>query len=114
MASSGHEHRVPSATMGLQMRVQLDRDDLGPAFVHGMIAYRRSFGDLVPSVPLTFRGTGARFASRGLPLDRDALVSEVGLGLMLAPGLSAGLSYTGQIGARAQDHAAKGGLVYKF
>ncbi|GJE14100.1 autotransporter outer membrane beta-barrel domain-containing protein [Methylobacterium longum] len=114
LASSGHEHRVPSATMGLQMRVQLDRDDLGPAFVHGMIAYRRSFGDLVPSVPLTFRGTGARFASRGLPLDRDALVSEVGLGLMLAPGLSAGLSYTGQIGARAQDHAAKGGLVYKF
>ncbi len=110
----GYDHAVPSATMGLRMQAQLDRDVPAPAFVHGMVAYRRSFGDLVSSVPLAFRGTGARFASRGLPLDRDTLVSEVGLGLMLAPGLSAGLSYTGQIGARAQDHAAKGTLVYKF
>ncbi|MGU3657713.1 amidase family protein [Methylobacterium sp. UNCCL125] len=110
----GQEHTVPSAIMGLRMQAPLDRDVPALAFVHGMIAYRRSFGDLAPSVPLAFRGTGARFASRGLPLDRDVLVSEVGLGLMLAPGLSAGLSYTGQIGARAQDHAAKGSLVYKF
>ncbi|MET0528898.1 MAG: autotransporter domain-containing protein, partial [Microvirga sp.] len=108
------EHTVPSATIGLRLQVQLDRDDPAPMFVHGLMAYRRSFGDLVPTVPLAFRGTRARFASRGLPLDRHALVSEVGLGLMLAPGLSVGLSYTGQIGARAQDHAAKGTLVYKF
>jgi outer membrane autotransporter protein len=110
----GHEQTVPSATMGLRMQAQLYRDGSAPAFVHGAVAYRRSFGDLVPSMPLAFRGIGARFANRGLSLDRDTLVSEVGLGLMLAPGLSAGLSYTGQIGARAQDHAAKGGLVYKF
>jgi outer membrane autotransporter protein len=109
-----HEHTVPSATMGLRLQGQLDRDGPAPVFVHGLMAYRRSFGDLVPTVPLAFRGTGARFASRGLPLDRDTLVSEVGLGLMLAPGLSVGLSYTGQIGARAQDHAAKGTLAYKF
>ncbi|WP_331312916.1 autotransporter domain-containing protein [Methylobacterium mesophilicum] len=109
-----HDHTVPSVAMGLRMQAQLDRDGSAPAFVHGMVAYRRSFGDLAPTVPLAFRGTGARFANRGLPLDRDALVSEVGLGLTLAPGLSAGLSYTGQIGARAQDHAAKGSLVYKF
>ena len=114
LAGFGYDHAVPSATMGLRMQAQLDRDVPAPAFVHGMVAYRRSFGDLVSSAPLAFRGTGARFASRGLPLDRDTLVSEVGLGLMLAPGLSAGLSYTGQIGARAQDHAAKGTLVYKF
>ncbi|SDN82714.1 autotransporter-associated beta strand repeat-containing protein [Methylobacterium phyllostachyos] len=114
LAGFGQDHTVPSATAGLRMQVQLDRDGPAPAFVHGMIAYRRSFGDLVPTVPLAFRGTGAQFTSRGLPLDRDALVSEVGLGVMLAPGLSAGLSYTGQIGARAQDHAAKGSLVYKF
>ncbi len=110
----GQEHTVPSAIMGLRMQAPLDRDVPALAFVHGMIAYRRSFGDLAPSVPLAFRGTGARFASRGLPLDRDVLVSEVGLGLMLAPGLSAGLSYTGQIGARAQDNATKGILIYKF
>ena len=66
-----------------------------------MIAYRCSFGDLVTTVPLAFRGTGVRFTSRGLPIDRDALVSEVGLKVMLAPGLSARLSYTGQIGERA-------------
>lgn len=105
---------MASATMGLRVQAQLDRDGSAPAFVHGMIAYRRSFGDLVTTVPLAFRGTEARFTSRGLPLDRDALVSEVGLKIMLAPGLSAGLSYTGQLGVRAQDHAAKGSLVYKF
>jgi outer membrane autotransporter protein len=114
LAGFGQEHTMPSATMGLRVQAQLDRDGSAPAFVHGMIAYRRSFGELVTTVPLAFRGTGARFTSRGLPLDRDALVSEVGLKIMLAPGLSAGLSYTGQLGVRAQDHAAKGSLVYKF
>ncbi len=80
----------------------------------GLVGYRRAFGDVaLPSV-LAFRGTGARFASAGLPIDRDALVAEAGLGATLAPGLSVGLSYTGQVGARAQDHAAKASLAYRF
>jgi uncharacterized protein with beta-barrel porin domain len=52
--------------------------------------------------------------SAGLPLDREALVAEAGLAVTLTPATTLGLSYTGQIGPRAQDHAAKGSLTYRF
>jgi autotransporter-associated beta strand protein len=103
---------VPMATVGLRTEARLV--ETSPAFVTALVGYRRAFGDLVRPSPLAFRGTGARFTSAGLPLDRDALVAEAGLGAVLAPGLTAGLSYTGQIGARARDHAAKGFLAYRF
>ncbi|MDF2597460.1 MAG: hypothetical protein K0Q54_283 [Methylobacterium brachiatum] len=105
---------LPTATAGLRAEAQLDPEAALPVFVHGLAGYRRTFGDVVPSAVLAFRGTGARFFSTGLPIDRDALVAEAGLSVWLTPAASLGVSYTGQIGARAQDHAAKGAFTVRF
>ncbi|TXN01641.1 S8 family serine peptidase [Methylobacterium sp. WL64] len=105
---------LPSATAGVRAEGQLDPEAALPVSVHALAGYRRTFGDVVPSAVLAFRGTGARFVSAGLPIDRDALVAEAGLSVLLTPAASLGVSYTGQIGARAQDHAAKGAFTVRF
>ncbi|CAA2156765.1 Extracellular serine protease [Methylobacterium brachiatum] len=105
---------LPTATAGLRAEAQLDPQEALPVSVHALAGYRRTFGDAVSSAVLAFRGTGARFFSTGLPIDRDALVAEAGLAVWLTPAASLGVSYTGQIGARAQDHAAKGAFTVRF
>ncbi|MDP4006071.1 autotransporter domain-containing protein, partial [Methylobacterium sp. NEAU K] len=114
LAGAARGSLLPTATAGLRAEAGLDPEAALPVFVHGLAGYRRTFGDVVPSAGLAFRGTGARFVSAGLPIDRDALVAEAGLAVMLSPAATVGLSYTGQIGARAQDHAAKGAFTYRF
>ena len=59
-------------------------------------------------------GDGASFIGTGLPIDRHALVAEAGLSAEVAPNTTLGLSYTGQVGPRAQDHAARGSLTLRF
>ncbi|WP_279594560.1 S8 family serine peptidase [Methylobacterium sp. E-066] len=114
LTGSARASLLPTATAGLRAEAQLDPEAALPVSVHALAGYRRSFGDVVPSAVLAFRGTGARFVSAGLPIDRDALVAEAGLAVLLTPAASLGVSYTGQIGARAQDHAAKGAFTLRF
>ncbi|MCJ2069150.1 S8 family serine peptidase [Methylobacterium sp. J-030] len=111
LVGQARARRVPTATAGVRAEAQVASSSV---FVTGLVGYRRAFGDVALPSLLAFRGTGARFVSAGLPIDRDALVAEAGLAASLAPGLSVGLTYTGQIGARAQDHAAKGSIAYRF
>lgn len=75
--------------------------------------YRRAFGDVVPKALLSF-GTGPALLSAGVPIDRDAVVAEVGLALRVAPNATLGVAYTGQTGTRAQDQAVKGNFTYRF
>ncbi|MGU3330887.1 autotransporter domain-containing protein, partial [Methylobacterium mesophilicum] len=70
---------LPTATAGVRAEAPLDPEAALPVSVHALAGYRRTFGDGVPSAVLAFRGTGARFVSAGLPIDRDALVAEAGL-----------------------------------
>ncbi|WP_043382033.1 autotransporter domain-containing protein, partial [Methylobacterium sp. UNCCL110] len=81
--------------------------------LRGLVGYRRAFGDVVPTALLRF-GTGPAFLSAGVPIDRDALVAQVGLDLAVAPNASLGVAYTGQTGARAQDQAVKGTFTLRF
>jgi autotransporter-associated beta strand protein len=114
LTGAPHGSLLPTAIAGVRAEAQLDAEAAQPVFVHALAGYRRTFGDVVPDAVLAFRGTGARFVSVGLPIDRDALVAEAGLSMLLTPAASLGVSYTGQIGARAQDHAAKGIFTYRF
>ncbi|MGU3601763.1 autotransporter domain-containing protein, partial [Methylobacterium brachiatum] len=114
LTGSARGSLLPTATAGLRAEAQLDPEAALPVSVHALAGYRRTFGDAVPGAVLAFRGTGARFVSTGLPIDRDALVAEAGLSVWLTPAASLGVSYTGQIGARAQDHAATGAFTVRF
>jgi subtilase-type serine protease len=67
----------------------------------------------VPKALLAF-GTGPSFLTAGIPIDRDALVAEAGLDLRVSANATIGIAYTGQVGSRAEDHAAKGNFTYRF
>ncbi|MGA4552221.1 hypothetical protein [Methylorubrum aminovorans] len=41
-------------------------------------------------------------------------MANAGLDLRVSASATLGLVYTGQVGARAQDHAVKGGFTYRW
>lgn len=78
------------------------------------MGWRRNVGDLQPAAALSFGAGGRRFAAAGVALDRDAVVAEAGLAWQATSGLSVGVSYAGEVGSRARDHALKGDLTWRF
>jgi uncharacterized protein with beta-barrel porin domain len=71
-------------------------------------------GDVDPTVPLAFAGGASSLAAAGMPIDRDALVAEVGLDWQATRDMSLKIAYLGQVGSRAQEHSVKGSLTWRF
>ena len=109
----GRGNDVGTATVGVRAQTLLDLGFGAPVSAHGLVGYRRAFGDVVPAALLAFQN-GASFVTAGIPIDRDALVASAGLDLRISANATLGISYTGQMGARAQDHAVKGGFTYRW
>ncbi|MGX7707293.1 autotransporter domain-containing protein [Methylobacterium sp. Gmos1] len=104
---------IPTLTAGVRGRTEVDPGFGAPVSLHGLLGYRRAFGDVIPTALLAF-GTGPSFVTAGIPITRDALVASAGLDLRVSAGATLGVSYTGQVGARAEDHAVKGTFTYRF
>jgi outer membrane autotransporter protein len=79
----------------------------------GMLGWRHAFGGLTPTSSLAFAG-GEAFSTAGVPVAEDAAVIEVGLDLNLTDTATFGLSYGGQFGDGAEDHAFKANLGVRF
>jgi uncharacterized protein with beta-barrel porin domain len=112
----GRSYGVETITAGLQGQAVLS-EQLGtglPIVARGLIAYRRAFGDVEPRALLAVGGTGQAFLTAGVPIARDALVASAGLDVQIAPLVTIGVNYTGQVGDRAQDHAMKGVFSYRW
>ena len=107
------DYDLGALTAGLRGQTAFDIGLGLPLTAHALVGYRRAFGDVVPKALLSF-GTGPAFLSAGVPIDRDAVVAEVGLDLAVAPNATLGVAYTGQTGSRAQDQAVKGNFTYRF
>ena len=113
LVSYGRGYDLGAATVGVRGQTGFDLGFGVPVTAHGLLGYRRAFGDVVPAALLSF-GTGPALLSAGVPIDRDALVAGAGLDLAVAPNATLGVAYTGQVGARAQDQAVKGNLTLRF
>ncbi|MCJ2091186.1 autotransporter domain-containing protein [Methylobacterium sp. J-072] len=113
LVSYARDYDLGAVTAGVRAQTSLDLGLGLPVTAHGLLGYRRAFGDVVPTALLSF-GTGPAFLSAGVPIDRDALVASAGLDLAVAPNAALGVAYTGQVGARAQDQAVKGNLTLRF
>ncbi|MCJ2009140.1 autotransporter domain-containing protein [Methylobacterium sp. J-092] len=113
LTGSARDYDLGALTAGLRGQAAFDLGLGLPLSAHALLGYRRAYGDVVPKALLAF-GAGPSFLSAGVPIDRDAVVAEVGLDLRLASGVTFGAAYTGQTGARAQDHAVKGNLTCWF
>ncbi|SFV17196.1 Uncharacterized conserved protein, contains a C-terminal beta-barrel porin domain [Methylobacterium sp. 174MFSha1.1] len=112
----GRSYEVETVTAGLQGQVSLAGligADL-PVVARGLIGYRRAFGDVVPQALLAFSNGGPAFLTAGVPIARNAVVASAGLDVQVAPRVTIGVNYTGQAGDRAQDHAFRGVLSYRW
>ncbi len=104
---------IPTLTAGIRGQTEVDLGFGAPVSLHGLVGYRRAFGDVIPTALLAF-GTGPSFVTAGIPISRDALVASAGLDLRVSQAATIGVSYTGQVGSRAEDHAVKGSFTYRF
>ncbi|KNY24569.1 autotransporter domain-containing protein [Methylobacterium sp. ARG-1] len=114
LVSFARDYDLGAVTAGVRAQTSLDLGLGLPVTLRGLVGYRRAFGDVVPTALLRFGAGGPAFLSGGVPIDRDALVAQVGLDLAVAPNATLGVSYTGQTGARAQDQAVKGNFTLRF
>ncbi|WP_230532084.1 autotransporter outer membrane beta-barrel domain-containing protein [Microvirga roseola] len=108
----GHTHELATATLGLRAEARISEDL--PLAVRGMLGWRRAYGDMESDALLAFAGSAFAYAVSGIPVDLDALVAEVGLNGQISADMMLGLSYSGQVGARAHEHAVKGNLTWRF
>ncbi|MCB8819381.1 autotransporter domain-containing protein [Microvirga rosea] len=112
LAGYARSHDLGSTTLGLRAEARLSRDI--PLTVRGLLGWRHAFGDIEPEALLAFRDGASAFTVSGTPLDRNALVAEAGLEWQPSDAIMLGVSYSGQIGSKAQEHAIKGNFVWKF
>lgn len=86
----------------------------GTAFrLSGMIGWNYNVGDIGPISSVKYPG-GDTFDVRGIPLSRNAFVTEVGIQASPKKNLSAGLYYDGRFGKKVSDHALSLGISYAF
>ncbi|WP_267358262.1 MULTISPECIES: autotransporter domain-containing protein [unclassified Methylobacterium] len=114
LVSFARDYDLGAVTAGVRAQTNLDLGLGLPVTLRGLVGYRRAFGDVVPTALLRFGAGGPAFLSAGVPIDRDALVAQVGLDLAVAPNVTLGVAYTGQTGSRAQDQAVKGNFTLRF
>lgn len=88
--------------------------DLGGLTLMGSAGWQHAFGDLSTSADMAFASNAsARFRVSGLPVARDALALEAGLGGTL-DGAKLGLVYVGDIASDVQDHGLRGSIAFAF
>ena len=79
-----------------------------------MIGWQHAFGDVTPSVAESFPSSFTSFFVAGVPVGRDALVSETSLDYAVTSQITVGLSYASQLARKTSDNAVKGNLRVSF
>ena len=79
-----------------------------------MLGWRHAFGDVKPLVDQGFAGSFASFTVAGVPIARDAFVSETSLDYRLSSDLTVGLSYASQLGRKTWNNGLKAQLEMRF
>ncbi len=111
LTGTARDFNVQTTTLGLRSELAFAAM---PLTLKTMLGWRHAYGDVVPSVLLAFQGGAQNFSASGVPIDRDAFVTEAGLDYALTSLLTVGVSYSGQFGQRSADNSVKGNLNLRF
>ncbi|MFH6785748.1 MULTISPECIES: autotransporter serine protease [Methylobacterium] len=112
LSGLGRDNDLAATTVGLRGSTRLSADL--PISLTGLVGWRRAYGDVVPKALLAFGAGQTGFLVAGVPINRDAVVAQAGIDWAVSSAATLGVSYTGQAGERAQDHAVKGNFTYRF
>ncbi|MFY9695970.1 MAG: tetratricopeptide repeat protein [Xanthobacteraceae bacterium] len=97
--------------MGMIM-TQAQRPQVGE--YHVSAQWQHAFGDVTPTVAVSFQSTGAGFSTAGLPIAADAAVTEAGIDWRITPRMKFGIAYQGQLAQNAQTHAGTATFTWNF
>ena len=112
LVGAAHGYDLGTTTLGLRTQYQLASL---PGFTWtNLLGWRHAYGDVTPKVNQTFAGSFSSFTVAGVPIDRDAFVSETSLDYAVSQSVTVGLSYAGQYGRHASDTAFKGHVDVSF
>ncbi|HXR94390.1 MAG TPA: autotransporter domain-containing protein, partial [Rhizomicrobium sp.] len=78
------------------------------------VGWQHAFTRFLPSQTLTFAETSQSFTVLGVPLGTDAATIQAGLDISLSPATILSIGYDGEISNRAEDHAVRAELSWKF
>jgi outer membrane autotransporter protein len=112
LSGEGGSNDVTFTTLGMRASTGFDVGGM-QARASGAVGWRHAFGDVTPLATHAFAGSPA-FTVAGTPIAEDALVLEAGLDFDVSDSATFGVSYDGQIGDGAQDHAFSGTLKVRF
>ncbi|WP_167671096.1 autotransporter domain-containing protein [Microvirga terricola] len=112
LTAFGRDYDLGTTTLGLRAEAKLS--DEVPLTLRGLVGWRLAYGDTSPAALMAFNGGASSFVVTGVPVDRNAFVAEAGLDWQATKDIGLGVSYQGQVGSRAQDHALKGNFTWKF
>jgi outer membrane autotransporter protein len=112
LSSPGQDYDLETTTVGL--RAESTFIGPWPLTVRALLGWRHAYGDVVPAALVAFAGSAQPFSIAGVPIDRDAFVSELGLDYAATAKVTLGIAYSGQYGEHATDNAIKGRFSYQF
>ncbi|GGL29525.1 autotransporter domain-containing protein [Caulobacter rhizosphaerae] len=114
LTSLDDKTNVTFATLGAHLASDFD---LGPGRAltgRGTLAWRHASGDVDPTATAAFTAGGPAFTVTGLPIEKDALVVEVGLSAEVSARVRLSLSYDGQFADKSTDQSLRGGVSLRF
>jgi autotransporter-associated beta strand protein/YVTN family beta-propeller protein len=113
-ALNGFAQGYDLATTTLGLRGEATLGGPMPVTARALLGWRHAYGDVVPTALMAFQGGIQPFSIAGVPIDRDALVTEVGFDYAATSALTLGVAYSGQYGEHASDSAVKGHIDFRF
>jgi outer membrane autotransporter protein len=111
---AGTTFEVGYSTLGIRAASVVPLADRMVLVPRVSLAWQHAFGRVTPDATLAFQVAPVPFAITGVPIARDALLTEAGLDLAIGAHATLGVSYTGQLARNVHDHAAKGKFSWKF
>lgn len=113
LSADGQSSDTLFTTVGSYWAASLALGEETDLAFQGALGWRHAFNDVTPKSTFAFAG-GDEFQIAGVPIAEDAVIIHAGLGLELRESTVIGASYSGQIGADAEDHGITGNLTIRF
>jgi outer membrane autotransporter protein len=114
LTGSGNSEDVGFSSLGVRFATSVMLGNGMMVIPRASVAWQHAFGDVTPSAVLAFESTGVAFDIHGVPLARDSALVEAGFDVKIAPKITLGIAYTGELASAVQDHAVKGKFTWAF